>query len=169
MKYFYFETQARIQYDPPRPDKFSRGADWWVVAHVDREITRYMRWWIDHELRNPLGFEKYDLCVPSFNAHVSVIRGINDVRHNMKRVKELWKKYDGQKATIQYAFAPYRCPIGFDRSATNERCWAVRVKSDKLLNIRREMGLPSQWNLHLTVGREYVDRHNVFMEKILKV
>ena len=39
-----------IRYDPPRPGLKTR-IKWWCVVDIDREITRYYRWWVKKELR----------------------------------------------------------------------------------------------------------------------
>jgi len=56
-----------IKYDPYRPG-LKKKKDWWAIVKIDREITRYYRWWVMKE-------RWIDLCQPSWDAHISIIRG----------------------------------------------------------------------------------------------
>ena len=44
-------SRGRIIYDPARPG-MKRRTKYWAIVNVDREITRYFRWWVDRELLN---------------------------------------------------------------------------------------------------------------------
>lgn len=151
----WFTGQGRIVYDPTRP-KMARGAEWWVILETDKEITRYYRYFVDKEILNPLGFSYAGLSEPSFDAHVSVIRGWNDVRHNFDVVKSFWKKYQGERITFRYT----NC-VRYSGDTTDNLpnvFWFVEVESPELLSIRKEMGLICSYPLHLTIGRIYYDR-----------
>ncbi len=130
-----------IRYDPPRPGLKTR-TKWWCVVDIDREITRYYRWWVKKELH-------IDLCQPSWDAHISIIRGEhpND--------ETLWKKYHGETVEFTYRHCPRQTSEkNYITAFTSPDCfWFVDVKSPKMKAIRDEFGFPSDWNFHLTFGR----------------
>jgi len=160
-----FEAKGKIVYDPDRPVDLSRGADWWVIIEPfgGTEITRYFRWFVDREILNPLGFDTPKLakkhgfdkmCQPAFDAHVSIVRGWNDVRHNIEQVKKVWKKFDGQVVTFKYDLNIRQSgdTTGWDRP---DHFWFVGVDCPMIDKIRNEMGLRTGWRHHLTIGRTY--------------
>lgn len=139
----WIHGRGTIVYDPHRSNKTNTA--WWAVMEVDREITRLFRWFIDRNLLNLTGVEGAGSLQPSGDAHVSIIRGAGDVRSVPDRVlKELWGKYHKQKVDFLYS------PVV--QSAKGE-FFFVEVKCDFLVDIRRELGLPHDWKLHLTVGK----------------
>lgn len=137
-----------IQYDPPRPGMTYR-KDWWCVVNLNKEVTRYYRWW--------LSFEKHiHLQSPSWDAHISIVRGEKPRREFL----ELWKKYDGQRVEFFYQHGLIRC----DRSQrTDDRAgkaiggdyYYIDVCCPLLDEIREELGLRTGYNFHFTVGRTY--------------
>lgn len=140
-----FKSTGRIIYDPKRGDMKNR-TNWWCVVDVDREITRYMRWWIKKE-------QWIDLCQPSWDAHISVIRG-EKPRPNLMH---FWKKYHGQRVTFEYDMNIRRA--GDTSPAKSEDFWFIDIKCPELVEIRKELKLPYNWNLHLTIGRQYKGVH----------
>lgn len=158
----WHKSTGVIVYDPYRFGMKTK-TDWWAVLDVDKEITRYYRWWIDKHVFNPLkidheGMDKYlkekypvtTLYPPSWDAHVSIIRGEKprpDLMH-------LWKKYHGEKVEFLYKHEPRFSgdTTGGDRPNS---FWFVEVHCPKLMEIRKELKRPTQWKLHLTVGRTY--------------
>ena len=136
-----FKSTGKIIYDPKRAD-MKRRTDWWCVVDVDREITRYLRWWVKKELW-------IDLCHPSWDAHISVIRGEKPKPNLM----HLWKKYHGEKVEFTYDLN-----IRQSGDTTGDRpghFWFVNVECPKLVDIRKELKMPYNWRLHLTFGRTY--------------
>jgi len=131
-----------IIYDPHR-GKMKSKTKWWAVVNVDREITRYYRWWV---------MNRYwiKLHQPSWDAHVSIVRGEKPEPELM----HLWKKYHGKRIEFQYKH--YVRQSGdttvWDRP---DHYWFVDVNCPFLLDIRRELNRPCNWNLHLTIGRTY--------------
>lgn len=134
---------GKIVYDPYRGN-LKKKPHWWCVVEVDKEITRLFRWWIEKELHVK------GLCQPSWDAHISVIRGEKPPQHLM----HLWKKYDGQEVTFKYAQNPRQTgdTTGGDRPGWY---WFVEVEAPFLIDIRKEFGYPHDWKLHLTVGRTW--------------
>lgn len=144
----WFESTARIVYDPDRGG-MKRRTEWWCIAVVDKEITRYYREWIKREKLNMHDIVQSDgrknverFIEPAWDAHISVIRGEKprpDLMH-------LWKKYHGEKVTFKYEHNP--------RRSKRDDYWTVSVDCPELMNIRTELERPTQWRLHLSVGKE---------------
>jgi len=137
---------AYIKYDPPRMG-MKRRTQWWCIATVDRGITAYYRNWVQ---------KKYGLKVhaPSWDAHISVIRGEKPKPDLM----ELWKKYDGLKVKFEYSHLVY--------PNTQGKFFAIKVKCDKLIEIRKEFRLPADWDLHITVGRIYDELDYIALKQL---
>ena len=139
----WFKGRGTLVYDPKRNNK--KNTDWWLVVEVDREITRYFRWFVDRELVNMTGDPDHGVLQPSGDAHISVIRGWNDVRRVPKdELTAMWKKYQGQEVDFLYS------PIV--KTAKGE-FWYVNVECPFLTDIRREFDLPYDYGMHLTIGR----------------
>lgn len=131
----WLKSTAKIVYDPPRPG-MKRKTKWWCVANVDREITRYYRWWI---MRT---YHIKGLIPPSWDGHISVIRG--EEPHD--EYKHLWKKYDGQIVEFEYEHYP--------KKAKKDEFWIIEVRCPFLSNIRKEMNKPHDWPLHISIAKE---------------
>jgi len=145
---FQHEGYAYIKYDPPRQG-MKRRTQWWCIATVDRGITAYYRSQIE---------KRYGLKVhaPSWDAHISVIRG-EKPKHDLAH---LWKKYDGKKVKFAYSHHVY--------PNTQGKFFAIKIKCPELIEIRKEFGLPSDWDLHLTVGRIYDNLDAIALDMIYK-
>ena len=130
-----------IKYDPHRFG-MKRKTEWWAIVKIDREITRYYRWWVNN---------KYwiNLHKPSWDAHISIIRGERPKPH----LQHLWKKYDGQRIYFTYAHNVRRS--GDANSSQPNYYWFVEVKCPMMTQIRDEFELPSDWNFHITIGRTW--------------
>jgi hypothetical protein len=145
-----------IQYDPPR-GRMKKKVDWWCVINVDREITRYYRWWVEKELHVK------GLCPPSWDAHISVVRGSNDIvsfdRDLIQDGKpdryKLWKKYNSEKVEFWYEHNPQQAPQRPHRQDEEGTFWHVEVQCPRGTEIRKELGLKHDWPLHLTFGRTW--------------
>ena len=137
-----FKTKGIIRYDPPRGQMKAK-TNWWAVVNVDREITRYYRWWV----MNQYWIKLYQ---PSWDAHVSIVRGEKPEDHLM----HLWKKYDGQKVELEYNHNVRQSgdTTGWDRP---DSYWFVEVKCPFLKTIRKELNRPTGWKFHLTIGRTW--------------
>lgn len=160
MKTFEFETTGKIVYDPPRPAGLSRGNDFWCIIRVDKEITRYYRSQVNNQILNPLKFEsnkqanKFGFSMldpPSFDAHLTVVRGRSDVRNHLHTVMQLWKKYHGTKVTVRYSMQVRKS--GDTTGDRPDSFWFVNADCDMFHRIREEMGLTSRFNPHITIGR----------------
>ena len=131
-----------IVYDPFR-GKMKTRTKWWCVLELDKEITRYYRWWIEKELHI------HSLVQPAWDAHISIIRG----EEPADNLKHLWKKYDGKVVEFKYEHNPETVGPKVNRNST-DTVWTLRIRDPFLLSIRSELGRPSNWNLHLTVAKE---------------
>jgi hypothetical protein len=157
------KSVARIVYDPYRGG-MNRNTKGWCVADVDRELTRYLRWWTDRELTNITGVEGYGISQPSWDAHISIVRGMGDLRNVPEdMLRNLWGKYEGREVEFEYTLdvrqSGDKAVDGFD---PKEHFWFVTIWSDEMTYIRKELGLPYDWNLHLTYGRTYDERQGKF-------
>ena len=135
--------QGKIIYDPYRGGMKSR---WWAVVSVDRELTRYYRWWLTRELHLKR------LFAPSWDAHVSIVRG----EEPDDPLKTLWSQYHLQ--TVEFHYNPVVRQAGDTTGETDEKghFWFVDVYCPKLLQIREELGLRTRYKFHLTVGKVYI-------------
>lgn len=133
---------GKIVYDPFR-GQMKRRTEWWCVLEVDKEITRYYRWWIKKELHI------HSLVQPAWDAHISVIRG----EEPRGEFKALWKKYHGQVVEFTYWHEVEQIREKPNRNTT-DIVWALKVRSPFLSGIREELNRPTNWNFHLTVAKE---------------
>lgn len=137
-----------IVYDPFRGD-MKRRTNGWCVVEVDREITRYFRWWLQYQKHIHLDF-------PSWDAHISIVRGDGGDRVQ-PQFQSLWKKYHGKRIQFEYDhvgdFKITRS--GLSTSPDNGLYYFVEVRCPIIDNIRQELGLRTGWKYHLTFGRTY--------------
>jgi hypothetical protein len=137
----WLEGTGRIQYDPHRGDMKANTA-WWCVIDVDKEITRYYRWWLRKE-------KHIILQQPSWDAHISVVRG----ERQAQRMAKMWKKRHGQRVTFQYEHGDIQ--ISKDKDQPGYFHW-IRVNCPEVDEIREELGLFASWKYHhLTIGRTH--------------
>lgn len=137
-------STGRIVYDPRRPGLKGNKNKWWCVVLVDKEITRYYRWWIERR------YHIKELKQPSWDAHISIIRGYND--RPDKSLDFLWGKYDNEIVEFRYMHAPRQTRSGESKTG---HYWFVEVDCPKLVNIRKELNRPYNWKMHITVGRTW--------------
>lgn len=135
-------SKGIIKYDPHRFG-MKKKTEWWAVVQVDREITRYFRWWVQRQFH-------VELSSPSWDAHVSIIRGERPSRDK----RHLWKKYHNQKIDFRYSNIIRQSGDTTKRPGTY---WFVEVDCPMLIDIRDEFGFPSDWKLHITIGRTWHD------------
>ena len=133
-----YKGSGILIYDPNR-QRMKHKTDWWCVVEVDREITRYLRWWVKKELW-------IDLNPPAWDAHISVIRGERPRQQHM----HLWRKYHRQKIEFEYDQNPKRAV-----DPNGGYFWFVETYSTALYDIRTELEFPAHWKFHLTFGRTY--------------
>jgi hypothetical protein len=138
----YIISSGIIIYDPPR-GKMKKKTDWWAVVEIDKEITRYFRWWVERELN-------IKLQKPSWDAHISIVRGEKPAIDKLY----LWEKYHKRKINFKYSVNVRQSgdTTGNDRPSNY---WFVEVECPFLKEIREEFGFPSDWKQHITIGRTW--------------
>lgn len=135
-----FSSTGKIKYDPHRADMKNR-TSWWVVAEVDREITRYYRWWLQYE-------KHIILQKPSWDAHISIIRG----ESSCAQFPNLWKKY--HNTVVQFEYDPVNLECVEDKKQPGQFYW-ITVSCPFFTDMRKELNLPTGWQFHITIGRTY--------------
>lgn len=151
---YEFRSTGTIVYDPRRGD-MKRRTKWWCVLLVDREITRYYRWWIGRHLWGRTAIKEDWLCQPSWDAHISVVRGETP----RQKFRHLWKKYDKEKVEFKYSHEPRFVGNRGVRHSKDGDFWLVDVSCPRIDEIREELGLKTFYRYHLTVGRTYDERN----------
>lgn len=130
---------GRIVYDPKR-GAMKRRTEWWAIVRVDPEITRLLRWWVQKEYF-------VDLNQQPWEPHITIVRG------EMPRAnREAWGKYAGELVTFEYAQNPRKTKGGKNDQGW---FWFVDVYSERIQEIRAELGLKTFHHSHLTFGRIY--------------
>lgn len=137
-----------IQYDPPRPGMQHR-TNWWCVINLNKEITRYYRWWLSYQ-------KHIHLQPPSWDAHISIVRG----EKPRPEFIEVWKKYQGKKVEFTYHHGLIRVDKSHRtdaraKNAVGGEYHFIDVECPQLDEIRNELGLITGFNYHFTVGRTY--------------
>lgn len=140
MKSFVHKGKGTIIYNPERGN-LKKKPDWWCVIETDEEITRYYRWWTEKEL----GIK---LCKPSWGSHISIIRGEKPWPDQMY----LWNKYNGLEVEFEYC---HNVRISGDTTGGDrpDCYYFIDVKCDIGIEIRKELNLPFNFGLHMTIGR----------------
>lgn len=135
----YHHGSGRIVYDPYRGEM--KTAPFWCVVDVDKEITRYYRWWLQKE-------KHILLQKPAWDAHISIVRG----EQACSKHPQLWRKFHGQ--TVDFLYEHGNIRVGKDKDQPGQFYW-IDVECPKLSLIRAELGLPKGWRFHITIGRTY--------------
>ena len=134
-----------VVYDPYRGG-MKRRTKGWCVVEVDKEVTRYFRWWLMRE-------KHIHLRPPSWDAHISIVRG----ETLDPSVQHLWKKYHGQKVTFfyQHVSAYKQARSGKRGGPDDGEYYWVDVECPLMDTIRSELKLRKGWHFHITFGRTY--------------
>lgn len=171
-----FKSYGYIEYDPRTSTKFDK---WWMVlktdvikrkhgySYVKNGLSAYYRslimkersvivnskeWLKANDLDSkeewPLSVRNVKVIRSAWGPHISVVRG------EEPKNKKYWGKYQGER--VEFSYDPRYIN-------TNGKHWWFRIKSDRLLEIRRELGIspyPIYWSkgqkrnlhFHLTLG-----------------
>lgn len=133
-----------IKYDPPRGQMKAK-TNWWAVMECDNQITDYYR----AQVEKQYGLKLHQ---PSWGAHVSIIRG----EKPREDLMHLWKKYHNKKVQFKYSHFPRF--NGDTKIVTKHKSgafWFLDVDAPFLTDIRKELQLPYDWKLHMTLGRRW--------------
>jgi hypothetical protein len=141
-------SKAVINYDPKRRPGFPEAKTrWWCAAHTDEGLSRYLRFVLNRNRMNITMEPGHGILKPPHPAHISIVRGWNDVKQvPWDELNALWGKYEGKEITFQYSLEEHRSPAGH---------WFVEVRHPMFFQIREELDLPRDWKFHLTFGREF--------------
>ena len=129
---------GHIVYDPFRSNKME---PWWCIVEVDKEITRYYREWLRRE-------QHLHLNVPSWDAHITVVKG----ERSVQRFPHLWKKYHGKRVDFRYEHGNIRVVKDTNQPGS---FYFINVDCPELLDIRQELQLTTKVNMHITIARSY--------------
>tara|TARA_Y100000310_G_scaffold344546_1_gene457882 strand:- start:2522 stop:2980 length:459 start_codon:yes stop_codon:yes gene_type:complete len=145
----WIKGQGTIIYDPPRPG-LKKNTKWWCVVSVDRELTRYYRYFVS---QNPtiFGTTKFRVLPPAWDAHISIIRGeVID-----PELRYLWKKYDREEIEFEYLPEIQITKPNPKKQRLNDRddFFFLPVRSEKMSRLRDELGKGYYPEFHVTVGK----------------
>lgn len=126
-----------LLYDPVRENlKRTDQSHTLVLDFPSEDLAEYYQWFVKKQYG-----EKFKLQSPMFGTHVTVVRPQEvEVNH------PAWLKYQGQELTVQYS------PSMLER---HWEFWSLTVFSSELVEMRRELGLRTDFRLHMTVGRQF--------------
>ncbi len=127
-----------IIYDPYRSNNMN--VQNWCILQLPKDFANYYQYFLRKE-------KHLILNNPTFNAHVSIVRG--EVPLNI----DVWKKYDKKKFYIEYEpeIVSYKDPN------KEGSFYCIEFESRKLSNIRKELGLKPHKLFHITIGRTNYD------------
>lgn len=148
MEEVWFKDKGKVIYDPKRGD-MKANTNWWCIIDVDNAIADYYRNLTNISVVNPFRQPKCDLNLPSWGAHVSVIRG----EKPKKDYEHLWKKYHGLEVEFEYSNQVRYSSV--KKNHLTGGYWFVEVRCSLAKQIRDEFNIPSNWLFHITIGREY--------------
>lgn len=138
------KSTGRIIYNPYRGGMKNRNNGWCVID-IDKEITRYYRFWLKYQYH-------INLQPPAWDAHISCIRG----EKIKPELQYLWGKYNNQIIEFEYNHGDiHQCKSGRTDIEQGGDYYYMNVKCPKIDEIRNEFGLTSGFNYHFTIGRTY--------------
>jgi len=115
-----------------------------VVVNLDDDIARYYRWWVSKRLFGKTVNDPNWLKPPAWGAHLSVVRGEKPRGQYIDK----WKQY--HRKTIKILYNPY--PKQVD-AKNKEHFWYIDAYSEDAMKIRKDLGLPTHHQFHITIGR----------------
>jgi hypothetical protein len=162
-----FQTMGRIVFDPVRPGMKRRTQNW-VVIEIDREITAYYRWmfrknWFEIDR----GGRRRPIYQPSWDAHLSVVRGEVARWLRPDEVRAGWDvardRFNGRRLPVFYSNLIRQTG---DTTAGDrpDHFWFIPAFSECVSEIRQMLALPISdrqtgrpYSSHITIGRTYTD------------
>lgn len=133
------KTSGKLIYEPFRRDFKKTHKVRTLILDLKRDdLDLYYQWF----LRKQYGEYLY-MNRPMYGLHVTVVAG-NE--HIDKSKLKFWKTHQNEVFDIEY-----------DPSTltSNWAFWNIKVKSDDLMAIRKELGLSSNFDFHITIGRQH--------------
>lgn len=142
-----YKLEGKLVYEPNRPDlRKTFKAKTLIVDLPFDDLANFYRALI----KKRYGFH---LHPPMWGNHVTVVRG-DEKPPNLDK----WKAYEGE--TVEFEVSPH--------VYKQWDFWILPVKSERLHEIRRELGLTAFHELHITIGRETDHDRKVWTSKQLK-
>ena len=130
---------GKLIYDPHRTEFRKAHKQRTLIVQLPHDqLDLYYQWFLTKKFGTWMTLQR-----PMFGLHVTVVKGDE---HIHKDKLHLWKKYHGQTVELEYD------PIAVER---HWHFWSMSVRSQKLQDIRYELGLRLDYRLHLTFGRQY--------------
>lgn len=157
-----YKHTGKMIFDPkPLNGDVSMFKPYWSIIKTDDDFDSYYKWFlhkrygynsilsITDDYIKPYN-EIYGLKLqkPAWGSHISVIRGeIKEGLTTDDEINEWWdyykNKYNGKNYEFVYDLTP----------KTNGKHWWLKIYSDELTDLRKEMGLfKSDIGLHITLG-----------------
>lgn len=137
-----FKGTGKIVYDPFRAGMKAK-TDWWVVIEVDKEITRYYRWWLNYQFG-------LILDAPAWDAHCSVVRS----ERPKPGTEHLWKKLHGKVIDIDFGHIVKNAP-------SKPEFWYIDAYAPEIDEIRNGFGLKTFHDYHITVAKSKFEQFPV--------
>lgn len=132
-----FELSGILHYDPVRLAMKKQDESRILVLDIQADdLLEYYQW----HLKKKYG-QWINLQPPMFGSHVTVVRP-----QEVPEESSLWGKYENQQVKVFYNAKSLERHWEF---------WSLTVYSQELVNIRKEMMLPTNFRLHMTIGRQY--------------
>lgn len=140
----FLKTKGVITFQPKRNGLKMKKAC--CVIEVDEEIVNYYRYMTNQ-------YYKTDLIKPSWAAHVSIVQG--SVSMDDPKYLELVDKYEGLEVELEYSIYPrYSGDTEIVPSQDAGSFWFLNAKSKEFIEIRKELGLVTNYNPHLTIAKK---------------
>jgi len=132
--------KGRLVYDPPRGSDFKKTfKQRTLIVELPRDqLDLYYQWFLKKRLGSWIELQR-----PMYGLHVTVVKGNESIP---KEKLYLWKKYEGETVRVLYD------PAKLER---HWQFWSLDVESQRLSDLRKELGLFSFHRFHLTIGRQH--------------
>lgn len=128
-------VQGKLLYNPTRPLLKREEQSCTLILDLPKDdLASYYQWFLKQKYGQWLKLQS-----PMFGTHVTVVRP-----QEVNTSHPLWLAYEGQLVTIEYGFVERHWEF-----------WSLNVYSKELVNIRHELGLRTDFRLHITIGRQF--------------
>lgn len=132
----WYKLSGVLVYDPVRLDFKKSHKTKTLIVQLPRDtLDLYYQWLIKRQFGTWLELQR-----PMYGLHVTVVKGNERIN-----VPACWKKHVGETVEILVGTHLRR----------NFQFWNLPVRSQRLNELRCELGLREDFPFHLTVGRQY--------------
>lgn len=130
------KATGRLIYDPARPNFNKEYKLRTLIVQLPRDdLDLYYQWFIERHHGQWLKLQR-----PMYGVHVTVVSGKERVP-NMKA----WKKHAGREISFEYDPVVRR----------HWQFWSLPAYSEQLQELRVELGLKTEHDFHITIGRQF--------------